>query len=133
MIKQKIQPEENKNVVDLFHKIITSTSEEWNIIRRLQQEGKLPNFLREVFIYTIPRQYERSVYEMEHYQVLEVELTKTPMFLAFWPRYTEKILHYTCYNPREGRLHVLLSGNSSLESLEKLLEKEPVFTLPAYT
>lgn len=120
-------------MVDLFHKIITPTNQEWNIIRQLQHEGKLPNFLREIYIYTIPRQYERGVYEMEHYQVVEVELWKTPMFLAIWPRYREKVLHYTCYNPREGRLHVLLSGSSSLESLEKLLEKEPVFTPPAYT
>ncbi|HVO37060.1 MAG TPA: hypothetical protein VMT01_02695 [Candidatus Acidoferrum sp.] len=133
MIKQKIQPKESKNVVNLFHKTITPSNQEWNIIRQLQHEGKLPSFLREVFIYTIPRQYERGVYEMEHFQVLEVELTKAPMFLAFWPRYTEKILHYTCYNPREGRLHVLLRAGFSSESLEKSLEREPVFTLPAYT
>lgn len=118
--------------MEQFCRVITPVSAEWSIIRRLQQTGKLPQFLRNVLVYRIPRQYERNVYELEHWQVLEVGLQMIPLPFSIAPHYRERVLHYTCYNPREGRLHVLLCESSSLEDLEKLLEKESVFTPPLY-
>lgn len=118
--------------MDPFWRVITPVSSEWSIVRRLQQAGMLPQFLRKVFVYRIPRQYERNVYEMEHWQVLEVEIEVIPMPFSIAPRYKERVINHTCYNPHEGRLHVLLCESLSLEDLEKLLEREPVFTPPIY-
>ena len=118
--------------MDRFCTVITPVSAEWDMIRRLQQAGKLPQFLKKVFLYKIPRQYERNVFEMEHWQVLEVKVEMIPMPFSLAPRYKERVINYTCYNPHEGRLHVLLCESSSLEDLEKLLEKESVFTPPIY-
>ncbi|MFQ6068501.1 MAG: hypothetical protein ACE5KD_03050 [Candidatus Bathyarchaeia archaeon] len=110
-----------------FHHIITPDDKEWEKIKQLQKLGKLPWVLRQVFVYTNPRQYERNVLEMEHWKVVEIKLQKAiPWMIS--PRYEESIKHYTCYNPLEGRLHVLLKEYESLEDLDK----KKIFIPPIY-
>lgn len=111
----------------LFYRIITPEDKEWDRIRELQRSGKLPWILRQVFVYTNPRQYERNVLEMEHWKVVEVRLQRNfPMSIS--PLYKEIIKHQTCYNPLEGRLHVFLKEHESLEDLDK----KRIFTPPIY-
>lgn len=121
-------------LIDQVSYIITPEKKEWDIIRKLQKSGKLPKFLQQVFVYTKPRHYERGVYEMEHLKILETKLLRFPFHP---PYYKEKVFHYTCYNPRKGRLHVLLKKGYSLEDLYGLLLSNAlndynIFTPPKY-
>ena len=115
----------------LFYWLITSEDEEWEKIRKLQRAGKLPWSLKQVYIYTIPRQYERNVMEMEHWKILEVRLLPSNP-LSISPRYKEIIKHYTCYNPHEGRLHILLKKYESSEDLYDILQTKNLFTQPIF-
>lgn len=110
-----------------FYRIITSKDEEWKKIKELQKSGKLPQFLRQVFVYTNPRQYERNVLEMEHQKVVEVKLQRN-FPLSTSPLYKETIKHHTCYNPLKRRLHVFLEKYESLKDLGK----KKIFTPPIY-
>jgi hypothetical protein len=116
----------------LFYHVITREDKEWREIRKVQESGKLPWNLNQVFVYTIPRQYERNVMEMEHWKMLEVELVKAHPFLSISPHYKEIIKHYTCYNPLEGRLHVLLKKYQSLEDLYDILFNQHIFIPPTF-
>ena len=116
----------------LFYVAITPEDEDWETIRELQESGKLPYSLKQVFTYTIPRQYERNVMEMEHWNVVEVKLVQAHPFLSISPRYKEIIKHYTCCNPREGRLHILLKKYESLEDLPDILQNKDVFIPPTF-
>lgn|GEM_PF-3789456 len=116
----------------LFYCLITSNDEEWEEIRQLQSVGKLPWSLKQVYVYTIPRQYERNVMEMEHWKILEVRLLPSNPLLSISPRYKEIIKHYTCYNPHEGRLHVLLKKHESSEDLHDILQTKNIFVPPIF-
>ena len=111
-----------------FYSVITPGEREWEMIEQLQEVGKLPIFLRQVFIYRNSRQYERNVLELEHWKVVEVKLqTFNPYSIS--PRYSETVKHDTCYNPFEGRLHVFLAEYESLGDLEK----KNIFIPPIYS
>ena len=116
----------------LFYYLITREDEEWEGMRELQESGELPRNLRQVFVYTNPRQYERNVMEMEHWKILEVKLAKTPFLLYVSPHYREVIKHYTCYNPLEGRLHILLKKYESMKDLPNILLNEHIFIPPIF-
>lgn len=128
-LKEKIE-KLKKDLRGQFYDVITSKDEEWKIIRQLQESGKFPSYIRQVFIYRIPRQYEKNVMNMEHWKILEVELKMIPFSLSH--AYREIIHHNTCYNPREGRLHILLQQWESLDKLPYIFQKKTVFTPPIY-
>ncbi len=107
---------------ELIHQVycvLTPKDKEWDIIRKLQESDRLPPRLNEVYVYTLPRHYERGVAEKEHYDgVVEVRLVRIP-FIP--PLYRENVFHPICLNPRAGRLHVLLR-KGSMEDLYDFLD-----------
>lgn len=130
---KKIVRKEKNELFNGVSYVITSRHKTWKVIRKLQESGKLPKSLHQVFVYTIPRQYERNVNEMEHYdKILEVREWRIPfLFVA----YDERVFHYTCLNPRAGRLHILLKKGYSVEDLYGLLHsygKDGLFIPPKY-
>jgi len=134
-LKEKIQKELKKaknQLIDQVYLVITPENQEWEIIRQLQESQILPIGLRQVFVYKVPRQYERNVMEMEGYKILDVKLYKVP-FAWISPWYKEFIRHNTCYNPYQGRLHVFLQEYQSLDDLPYILQKkEDIFIPPIF-
>jgi hypothetical protein len=100
-----------------FYDLITPDRDEWETVEKLQNSGKFPRYLTEVFVYTIRRQYERYVWEMEHTKAVSVRLTRPLFPLQVSPSYKEITLHEVCYNQVTGKLHVLLQPHESLEDL----------------
>jgi len=132
-MQKKSAPEKiRKTLHGQFYDLITPEDGYWDVIQQLQMSGKLPHFLKQVFVYTIPRQYEKHVKEMEHWDILEVRLKIAHSILSISPRYEEIIKKYTCYNPKEGRLHILLKGYESLDDLTDIFQKETVFIPPIF-
>ena len=116
----------------LFYHVITQDNKKWKEIERLQKSGKLPWNLRQIYVYTNSRQYERNVLKMEHWSMVEVKLRMGFPF-CISPGYKETIKHCTCLNPLSGRLHLLLEEYRSSEDLYGILSDQHIFIPPIFS